>query len=118
MKSILGGTMLALMSTTMAGAAESDYYRANGVLPGCKAAYAKRYVPERQLEAGYCLGVIGTLTEKSSVIIAHCYLVPSAITFSQAARVIVRYIEDRPQRMHESFVSLVIEAFHDAWPCQ
>jgi hypothetical protein len=40
------------------------------------------------------------------------------VTFPQAARVIVRYIEARPQRMHESFVSLVIEALHDAWPCK
>jgi hypothetical protein len=33
-------------------------------------------------------------------------------------RVAVAYIERRPQRMHEDFRMLAVEAFHEAWPCK
>jgi hypothetical protein len=32
--------------------------------------------------------------------------------------VVLAYIQRRPQRMHEDFQDLAIEAFHEAWPCK
>jgi hypothetical protein len=32
--------------------------------------------------------------------------------------VVVAYIERRPQRMHEDFGVLAVEALHEAWPCK
>jgi hypothetical protein len=72
----------------------------------------------KAVDACYCTGVLATLIQKSSDITEHCFLVPSQVTFPQAARVVVRCIEAGPQRMHESFVGLIIEALHDAWPCK
>jgi hypothetical protein len=40
------------------------------------------------------------------------------VTNTQIVRVVVVYIERRPQRMHENFKDLVLEALHDAWPCR
>ena len=32
--------------------------------------------------------------------------------------VIIRFIEARPTRMHQTFYVLAIEALEDAWPCR
>jgi hypothetical protein len=36
----------------------------------------------------------------------------------QIIRVIVRYINERPERMHEHFELLALEALQQAWPCR
>jgi Ssp1 endopeptidase immunity protein Rap1a len=43
---------------------------------------------------------------------------PPSVTNGQVVRVVVAYIERRPQRMHENFKELTLEALHDAWPCR
>jgi hypothetical protein len=30
---------------------------------------------------------------------------------------VIKYIDERPERMNENFKKLAIEAIHDAWPC-
>jgi hypothetical protein len=37
---------------------------------------------------------------------------------NQLVRVVVAYIDQRPARLHESFLNLALEALTDAWPCQ
>jgi hypothetical protein len=36
----------------------------------------------------------------------------------QAVGVVVRYIDQRPERMHEKFMTLALEALQQAWPCR
>jgi hypothetical protein len=43
---------------------------------------------------------------------------PQGATTRQVIRVVVAYIERRPQRMHEDFRNLAVEAMHEAWPCR
>jgi hypothetical protein len=47
-----------------------------------------------------------------------CLEVPKKATNQQMARVIVRYVEARPEKMHEAFMLLAFEALHEAWPCR
>jgi hypothetical protein len=42
---------------------------------------------------------------------------PQGVTIGQMVGVVVGYIERRPERMHEDFRGLAIEAWHEAWPC-
>jgi hypothetical protein len=44
--------------------------------------------------------------------------IPKGATDGQMVRVALAYIERRPQRMHEEFRGLVLEAWHEAWPCK
>jgi hypothetical protein len=37
---------------------------------------------------------------------------------SSESQVIIAYIEARPQRMHEDFRVLAVEAMQKAWPCK
>jgi hypothetical protein len=39
------------------------------------------------------------------------------VTQGQAVAVVVKYIEARPERMHESFGKLALLALVTAWPC-
>ena len=87
------------------------------MLPHCKFALTDH--AERSFLAGMCVGSIRAIarlaaTPRASVL---CAALPDSVTPEQMVRVVVRYIEARPQRMHEAFFVLAIEALLDAWPC-
>jgi Rap1a immunity proteins len=42
----------------------------------------------------------------------------NGVTNRQAMAVVVKYIEARPERMHEHFGLLAVEALTAAWPCK
>jgi Rap1a immunity proteins len=62
--------------------------------------------------AGACVGTAAGIIYADPKICA-----PDGWTLQQSVRVIVKYIEDRPARMHEPFVRLAGEALRAAWPC-
>jgi hypothetical protein len=127
MRTIIMCAALALTITT-AGAAEEDTNSANYIQPGCKklptASDSTRGgvygTVEQVFEAGDCMGRVSAAVALRAVRDDQhgCTVIPRSATKSQAVRVVVRYIEARPQRMHEPFVGLVMEALHDAWPCK
>ena len=41
-----------------------------------------------------------------------------SVTNGQMIRVVVKYIDDRPERQQEYFKVLALEAFRAAWPCK
>jgi hypothetical protein len=109
MKSIIGAAMLAVF-----GAAEQDF-SANRWLPYCKSFITPVRAPDANLGSSYpsyCAG------EVEGLAFASCARVPPDVTASQAVRVVVRYIEQRPQRMHESFLKLAPAALINARPCR
>ena len=46
------------------------------------------------------------------------FCAPATSNAQQLAQVVVKYIEAHPQRIHEDFRRLTVEALHDAWPCK
>jgi hypothetical protein len=69
-------------------------------------------------DLGICTGLLEGLVYMSGYMPPDqrpCYA--KNVTAVQIVRVILAYIERRPQRMHEDFRELTIEALHDAWPC-
>jgi hypothetical protein len=112
---IIIGAALALTVTAAQGA---DIESANTLLPACKSsAISDAY------EQGICLGIIigvSRMALRARAQDAATYLcidIPSGVTRGQTRRVVVRYIEERPARMHEPFWSLALEAMQAAWPC-
>ncbi len=65
-------------------------------------------------DAAFCLGVFHGMT----VVTGSVMCIPNNVVTVQAVRVMVRYMEARPQKMHEPFVVLALEALQDAWPCR
>jgi hypothetical protein len=62
---------------------------------------------------GDCTGTIAGIEEAAEDI---CQ--PDGVTFDQEVLVVVKYIEERPQPMHERFSKLAYEALKAAWPCK
>jgi hypothetical protein len=119
MKAIIAGALMAL-SVTAAWA--EDVSSANYVMPGCKYAVdpsPARAVPGIVAIGGFCLGqvsAIAALGGAGVLMIRMC--IPEGVTYVQMAGVTIRYIEARPQEMHEPFTGLAMAALADAWPCR
>jgi Rap1a immunity proteins len=92
---------------------------ANALFQGCKAATQNEKLdPQTATIASYCNGVIYALASVSDLLSnpmkRSC--VP-AISTEQTMRVVVKFLDDHPERLHENFVQLALEVFHRTWPC-
>lgn len=93
---------------------------ANYVMSGCRSvaslvSFSKiRESKEDHYRMGFCSGIIVGLSY-SGKIYGICF--PAGATSQQAVNVIVQYIDGRPKRMNENFMSLSVEALRAAWPC-
>jgi hypothetical protein len=69
--------------------------------------------------AGVCAGAIAALSAAGHLWIEQVRSCPSTeATVQQGARIVVAYIEARPERMHEDWRKLALEALREAWPCR
>jgi hypothetical protein len=94
---------------------------ANSTFLGCKA-FAEDRMTNLRLNAGgnFCSGALHALAGVGQYLSPPEWqsCAPPTSDARQQARVVVNYIEARPQRMHEDFRVLALEAFHNAWPCK
>lgn len=91
--------------------AQTDTASATWVMPGCRASVSE--TGETWYRQGVCAGVVRAI---SAMDVDMC--VPGAVTQGQKLRVLVHYIDARPERQHENFVKLAVEALRAAWPCR
>ena len=104
-----------LMLTMSASAQSNPQTSANEMLPGCKGLISEKTPPLREaLRQGRCAGYVAGLVYARSVFLC----VPEGATPEQGVRVVIKYIEARPERMHEPFGKLALEALEEAWPCK
>jgi hypothetical protein len=124
MKAIITGAVMAL-ATTAAGATE-DVSSANYMMAGCRAilegnpASIQAHTRPEIYGEGVCAGALLTwLAVSASHMTAgrECLDIPLEVNVERAAQIVIRYVDARPQRIHEPFIPLVFEALHDAWPC-
>jgi hypothetical protein len=102
---------------------------ANFVMHGCRDALSGDTKKIAYFPAGLCVGAVmgivyagnvqclaiqqGSLTEWKGGVDP-----PKAFTPEQAMRVVVKYIDARPERMNELFYLLAWDALIEAWPCK
>jgi hypothetical protein len=106
--------------------AERDINSANNLLPGCKALLqqgggtSQRGEGTSSLEQGICFGLVSGIawTIGGGGLTDACADIPEKATGGQLVQVVVRYIGQRPNRLHEPFRQLAAEALVDAWPCR
>jgi hypothetical protein len=109
-----------LCSSSVTAEEKSDFESANALLPSCKYAFVDR--PRGGYEAGYwaglCWGMIVTVGYVARDMPEHLRSCrPDKVTNEQQVRVVISYVEARPERMHEDIRALAIDAFRHAWPC-
>jgi len=122
---ILGGGVALALTITAASAAED----VATIMPGCRALMDDRVNTSRIFDAGYCAGMIDAigfmgdalswqaLALPKEIRQNFCISAPLTVTIKQAVRIVVAYIDARPDRMHEPFSQLAIEALRTVWPC-
>jgi hypothetical protein len=93
-----------------------DINSANYIMPGCRALLEPD--PPKDMNAKFlssqCLAVVRGLIYASSPNVCP----PDDATHDQSVRVVVKYIDDLPARLHEHFFALALEALRAAWPCK
>jgi hypothetical protein len=68
--------------------------------------------------AGSCEGMIETAMLFSPNLPADVRACPPAQgSVLQSAKVLLRYLDNNPDRVNEPGITIAIEAFRDAWPC-
>jgi hypothetical protein len=103
------------MATT--AVAETDQ-SANYYLPACRNFIHKNFTKDPLIQ-GRCIGLlegIGLWAQYApSESVRFC--VPDSATLNQITAVVVRWLDQRPERWSENFMALASYALHDAWPC-
>jgi hypothetical protein len=100
--------------------AQSNVQGVNPAFLGCKA-FVEDLAKKAELvsAANFCSGVVHGLAYVGKILPAELiFCAPPTSDARQLARVVINYIEAHPQRMHEDFRMLTLEAFHQAWPCK
>jgi hypothetical protein len=120
-----GAIILLIVSISAAGA-ENNEISANYKLPGCRDFVAigsdnqlsRALVQDtsRLYRAAICGGQIEGIANTLQVMGQICW--PYGVTGGQIDAVVMNYIERIPERQHESFTVLAIEALKRAWPCR
>lgn len=108
----LSAFALVLFMAPIDGAVAQTSTSANDTMPGCRHFMVPGDNDEPFLQ-GWCGGLISALSFMSADV---CN--PKGATRGQIVRVVVKYIDDRPARMHEDFRQLAVEAMRAAWPCK
>ncbi len=90
-----------------------EHQSANVIMEGCRAFIHDPTPPGLYMAAAFCAGLVEGLVSADP---DSCP--PTDATNAQAIRVVVKYIEDRPARLHERFNKLALEALRAAFPCK
>ena len=92
--------------------ADFDVSSASYVMTGCRSFMARSGDLRTAYVSGLCAGKVEAVAVFDSGI---CF--PSEATVGQMIRVVARYIDQRPARLHENFMILARDAMREAWPC-
>jgi hypothetical protein len=112
---------LLLCAWSSAGYAQNDSTsNGNTLLPACKnfISVAGGGVIDA-FKQGECTGVVRVLLRVGEALapkFQSCH--PQEATLGQAVRVVIQFLETRPERLHEDFIPLAAEAMSIAWPCK
>ena len=95
------------------GQSPSDPASANYAMLGCRELVSKsNRLTELQRE---CASTVRTMIYVTG---SRGICPPGRATVGSAVSVIVAYIDQRPERLHEQFETLALEALQQSWPCK
>jgi hypothetical protein len=108
-----GIALVATMLLSCGASFAENLVSANLIMPGCRSFAAQDFSNPGLFDKGRCAGIVEAIAALAADVCA-----PSESTLGQTVNVVVKYIDDRPARMHENFMLLAREALQAAWPCR
>ena len=131
MKKVVWCLWLVLAMPSMALSAENtDADTANFIMQGCRNALSGEANKITLFDAGLCARAVNAIAFAGGVecaVLKKGYVtpgqdpgvdIPDDFTTEEAIRIVVKYIDARPERMNELFYGLAREALAQAWPCK
>jgi Rap1a immunity proteins len=94
------------------------------LLPGCRSSIGGYGTPGGDTtnfgpwNSGYCSGLIAGVVMLGGGLPNDDKFCAPGVSLEQALLVVIKYIEARPERLHEQLLPLALEALHKAWPCK
>ena len=101
-----------LVALVLLGATSSAMADGIDDLAGCKAATGR---DAGGRDAGFCMGIVEGLMWSLPGWGVVC--LPKGVTTGQGLKVLVKYMEDHPEELHDRTAELAFRAFVKAWPC-
>ena len=99
----------------------------NQLLKSCEAALTVAdgvvQTLEGSLMAGFCLGFVQGMSQMNDFYVSNTqkgrilFCTPDGVTSGQAARLVVKYLRDHPELLHEDEFVLAVWALNVAFPC-
>jgi Rap1a immunity proteins len=120
MRAFVLGIAIVLATSALA---QEDKFSANSMLPYCRAALNNQapVVASEAIMQGMCIAIVDVIDFMMSNYPpeeqGYRSCPPADMTLRETVQVVITYIDARPERMHENFKKLAVEAIHDAWPC-
>ncbi|MFC7553470.1 Rap1a/Tai family immunity protein [Pseudoroseomonas wenyumeiae] len=103
--------VLSVASIFSLASAQGNPNSANFLLSGCRD--IQNPDSDASYKEGFCSGAIWALAHSLPGVCT-----PQGVAIPQVGAVVVRYIEQAPQRWHENFMALASEALRKTWPCR
>jgi Rap1a immunity proteins len=118
----LAGVTLIASITIATAQSGSRGYNGSILLAGCEN-HLEQATPSTPIEvvyaSGICLGMVSVLSRMGTMLprdVRSCP--PETATVTQGIRVVVKYLKDHPERLHEPFEKLAVDALRGVWPCK
>jgi hypothetical protein len=107
---IIAGSVVLVQSFGGAASSAPPDRSANYYLPGCRAITTNSQSVNQLFAQGECIGIIEAVASMGPL------CVPAGITFRQMTAVVVRWLDQHPERWNEDFMWLALDAMYAAWP--
>jgi len=101
--------------------AVADIYNGNMLLEDCNESMKTLDNTSKQvsfLNAGTCAGFVLAMLEASPTLAPEKLCLPRDVKVGQAIRVVVKFLKDHPEKLHEVSSELVLNAFLQVFPCK
>jgi hypothetical protein len=94
--------------------AQTDFQSGNRLLPACKKIVSGS---NADFGMGLCLGMLSGIAGVAHLLPEDARYCPTG-TMGQTVRIVVKYMEDHPQVLHQDFQFIALAALRQSWPCR
>lgn len=118
MRNLAAMLILMLMVSPSAWAGQGSYLSGNQLLEKCRYSQLSggEQTPQQLMKSSECLGYVAGAIDMLGVAESIC--APAQMSRSQAAAVVLRWMEHNPELRHYSGSWVVFTAIAEAYPCQ